>query len=363
MYARLLDHVYAYCALLVSLISLVCCVLLRTYTIIELVTASILRSQPLNRPHARLQWRECAKLPAPMSTPQTAVVGGRVYVGAGDTNNEETDFKVFSYDEAQDSWDTLPLCPVRRFGLGQFRGRLVAVGGRTRDGHGTAKVFCYDDQAQEWEEYIKPMPTVRWSLCIVTTQSAVVACGGKTALNEYCEIVELYTAETHQWHVADALPIRCSIMKPVTIGDTCYLMGGNGVSQSPTKAVLYASMSSLIKKAVKATLAPKQSADKDDATVWKKLQDAPLRYSAPVCLGETLLTVGGMDSRTAVSKTVHAFVPFTNSWVKMPTSDLPASVAIATCVRLPNDNLLVCGGRHVMSEKMERVYLGSVVSS
>ena len=49
-------------------------------------------------------------------------MGERVYVVDG--------YKVFQYDWRRDTWSTLPDCPVKWFGMAQFLGKLITVGGR-----------------------------------------------------------------------------------------------------------------------------------------------------------------------------------------------------------------------------------------
>ena len=72
-------------------------------------------------PRTRLQWRRGADTPEGISRAQAVVMGERVYV--------DNDRKVFQYDWRRDTWSTLPDCPVKWFGMAQFLGKLITVGG------------------------------------------------------------------------------------------------------------------------------------------------------------------------------------------------------------------------------------------
>ena len=63
---------------------------------------------------------------------------------------------VYCYDPSQDKWTTLPPLPVKRFGLGQVNGKLVAVGGVKKDNKKTNDVHAYDERSQKWKQTIPP---------------------------------------------------------------------------------------------------------------------------------------------------------------------------------------------------------------
>ena len=68
-------------------------------------------------------------LPIPAVYGQTTVINETVYFGGFDADKDDDEHKIYSYHSFQDVWTTLPPLPVRWFGLGQVRGKLVAVGG------------------------------------------------------------------------------------------------------------------------------------------------------------------------------------------------------------------------------------------
>ncbi len=303
---------------------------------------------------ARLQWRRCTDLPLEVGSLQSILVKGSIYVGGGVTKKIADYHVVFQYDLGRDGWYTLPPCPVRGFALGQFQGHLITVGGVTLEEEVTGKVYRFREAARVWEEYLKPMLTPRSILSIATTPSAIIACGGEDDEETTYSVVETYTVQTSQWRTAESLPFACSAMTSVTIGDTFYLLGGQ---DEHTKAVLCAAIPSLLKTAKSPTLQRSTSAPRI-TSVWKTLPATPLRMPTATSLGGRLLALGGVDDDEANSQAVNMYLPSTNSWVRMPSGDLPVAVYAATSVELPNSKLLICGGCDDAGKLLKTMYMG-----
>ena len=230
---------------------------------------------------------------------------------------------VFKCDLTKNEWSCLPPHghPVSYFALAKFAGNLITVGGRIRGGS-TSKVYHFKEESQEWEEFLKPMPTARFGLSVATTQSAIIASGGVTGVRNnmpvVCATVEVYHSETSQWYTADPLPVSCYSMTSTIIADTHYLLGGSDANKQHIPTVLYTSLTSLVQKVTSPT---RQSAS---MSVWKTLPDTPLLVSAATNMSGSLLAIGGYDSESMVnSLAIHVFLPFTNSWVRVTDGDLP----------------------------------------
>ncbi len=290
------------------------------------------------------------------------MVGGKVYVGGGYSDGGTSDeYLVFQYDPERDGWDALPPCPVRVFALAQFQGHLITVGGVTDQGEATGKVYRYREESREWVEYLKPMQIARFGLVAISTQSAIIACGGGASSKNNFATVEVYTAKTAQWHVTDSLPGRYADMTSVTIGDTFYLVGGHDKNDERTKTVLSAPVSSLIRNAVSPS---GRCAKTSKRSVWETLPLSPLYYSAAASLGGCLLAIGGEDVNDSgpTYPAAHMFVCNTNSWVRMPSGDLPTELAAATAIELPDNKLLVCGGGDNAGKDSKTVYMGYITT-
>ena len=284
-------------------------------------------------------------------------------MGGGDTTSDDDAHLVFQYDPASDEWTTLPPSPVLFFGLEQLSGELLTVGGvHVTDGV-TGKVYHYKPESQEWEEFLQPMPTARAGLTVISTQSALIACGGVTCVSGGkvlpCSTVEVYTTETSQWHTTDPLPFPCKYMSSATINNTGYLLGGVTTDDKITQTVLYAPVASLIQRA---TSHPQQSASaaRPDSTssAWKTLRDTPLVTSAAASLGGTLLAVGGYNDPEETLPAVHVYSPTTSTWIRVESGDLPESRYLCTAIKLSANRLLVIGGLD-QDKILNTVFLGS----
>ena len=315
-----------------------------------------------------------------MGNTQAVVVGEKVYVGGGQAEEDCEDHVVCQYDPPRDEWSHLPPHPVRHFAMAQFRGNLITVGGVGEE-EGvdiTGKMYRFKEESQEWVEFLKPMPTARWGLSAATTPSAITAIGGVTGVVDgkptLCTTVEVYNSETFQWYTADSLPAPYFFGSSVTIADTCYLLGGYDYDL-PIATVLYASLTSLIAKAT-SPIATHQSAN--HTSVWRILPDTPLKGSAAASLSGNLIAVGGYKGSTSkpalavrllairagasipVQPTLHTFLPFTNSWVKITNGVLPEPRLSCTAVQLSPNTVIVIGGADRQGNLTKTVFTGTL---
>ncbi len=300
-----------------------------------------------------------------MIGPQCVLVGGRVYVGGGRVKDEDDHQKVFEYFPEGDEWSPLPDHSHTRFALGQFQGQLITVGGRIEKDEYIGRVCQYKKESRQWTDFLKPLTTARAFLSIITTQSAIIACGGITNGEDdepvSCATVEVYTTETNQWQTTDPLPIACCAMCSITIDDTFYLLGGDDTPDNSIKTVPSASISSLVHKSMSHPQQPAASSQQDGHTsVWKTLPDIPVVDSAAASLGGCLLAVGGADEQYEPISAVHVYIPPTNSWVKLTAGELPQPLHWLTAVQLSHNELLTCGGEDADYDYAKIVYIGTV---
>ena len=322
------------------------------------VIVSLPSLQPqLLHPQARLQWKKCADIPVEMSDAQGVVMGEKVYMGGGVTEEDEDRYHVFQYNTIRDEWSRLSSHHVYYFSMAQFTGSLITVGGVIL-GSSTGKVYRFKEESQEWEEFLKPMPTARFCLTVATTQSAIIASGGVADNRDDesvpCAAVEVYSSETSQWYTADPLPAPRAVMSSVTITDTCYVLRGVDANIKDVTTVLYASLASLIQKATSPT---RQSPS--DTSVWKTLPDTPLQASTASSLSGNLVAVGGYDTKTAFPD-INVFFPLTNSWVRITTGDLPEPRDSCTAVQLSSNTMIVIGGRDNQDKRTKTVFIGTI---
>jgi len=294
-------------------------------------------------------------------------MGEKVYIGGGDTDWDQDRHHVFQYNTSTDLWSRLLPHPKIMFAMAQFRQNLITVGGEGAVGGVdiTGKVYRFKEESQEWEEFLKPMPTARFALTVTTTQSAIVASGGITGFRDgklvACATVEVYSSETSQWYTADPLPAPYYWMSSVTIADTCYLLGGDDAANKFSPTVVYATLTSLIQKATSPT---HQSAS--GTSVWKTLPNTPLKRSTAASLSGSLLAVGGFKATLvetvrwlamqtlSLPPAVHVFFPLTNSWVSIMTGDLQPRYC-CTAVQISSNTMIVIGGGNTKT-----VFMGTI---
>ena len=66
-------------------------------------------------------WEECAQIPTNVADGKVTAIECKAYYGGGFADGDR-DFIIYSYDQLEDNWTTLPPLPVRYFGLGQVNG-------------------------------------------------------------------------------------------------------------------------------------------------------------------------------------------------------------------------------------------------
>ena len=286
-----------------------------------------------------ISWKTCADLPAKLSSAKTALINGKVYCGGGVADGDNR-YIVYRYDLSQDNWTTLPPLPVRYFGLGQLNGKLVAVGGiKKSNNQRTDEVYTYDERSNEWKHTIPPMPTARDNPGVLSLESAILVAGGDT-VSGVCASVEIFKLNTSRWYVTERLPTPCCELSLVTIGNTCYILGGFNYPTYVTQA-LHASIDDLLSYAIP---------DDDfhmplqQGSVWKYLPNTPLYEPAAAELAGNLLAIGGKetDKGSTDMKEVFVFSTSSNSWVYV--GDLPAPRSCIAIVQLSPVELLVIGG-------------------
>ena len=229
----------------------------------------------LLHPRARLQWTRCADIPVEMNKGRAVVMGEKVYVGGGDTEEDEDKYYVFQYNTSQDEWSRLPTHHVIIFAMAHFIGNLITVGGEGAGGVGiTGKLYRFKEESQEWEEFLSPPSLPLGGLLV----SGVV----------WTYPVPLWRC-TAVKHLSSTLPTPClhltmgCLLSP-SLAPAIYLLGGGDANNNDVTTVLYASLTSLIQKAISPT---HQSASQ--TSVWKTLPDTPLKNSTAASLSGNLL--------------------------------------------------------------------------
>ena len=298
-------------------------------------------------PGVKLTFTECAKTPVAIcGIDQGIVIGKHVYAGVG------YDRKFVKYSINDDAWSFLPRTPVKYTRIGYLYKKILLVGGHLSSNQVTADIYEFDEASQPWVKStsIPPMPTARQEVTAVSWSSppALIVCGGSDTQNNPMTAVEVYHSRTSQWHTASPLPFPRDHMTNTVIHNILYLMGGFGGSESST-----------YKKTVMSTSIPQllETCLQPSSTQWQSLPipNVPHYKSTAASLGGCLLVVGGIKDLTippkpnSIVSSVHAYCPFTSSWVLV--GELPQPLYRCITTTLPTRELLVMGGRSSSDNK------------
>ncbi len=240
----------------------------------------------------------------------------------GESNGTET---VLVYTPDQDSWDVLPPPPVRDFTKATLRGRLLVVGGKdksTREYMNT--IVTLDESSGQWVRSLPPMPKAIYVPAVVVYQNNLIVIGGCDSYGTRIGDVNILNT-SNKWIAAEPLP-STDAYSTCLIGDTLYLVGQG------TKEVFRAHVPSLISRA--------------SSGVWESVASVPFYWSSPIAIGNTLLTVGGLDAALLDTSSIHLYDPTKDQWTQC--GDLPEKMHSSHCIEL-SGKLYVLGGQRGFS--------------
>ena len=290
-----------------------------------------------------------------MEMAQTVVIRDRVYCGGGFADDDDGNYCVFCYSPSDDTWNTLPACDVRRFGLGQVKGKLVTVGGIKKSNEEAKEVFEFDEVTQSWKQSIPPMPTARTSPAVLSHHSTLTVAGGSDG-HAHTSVVEIFQEKTSQWHTTEPLPFSWGFPSSLLINDRWYLMGGSAEEEVCSNRTVWAHVDLLLQKALPHD---ESSADSNGTnnSAWEVFTNTPHYRTAAATFGTSLLAVGGTTTNTFSynpQSAVHVYSPCSNAWIHI--SDLPAPrMWTATAMLSPTELIIIDGWN---TDKQNSVYKG-----
>ena len=293
---------------------------------------------------AKIAWEPCRDLPVGMNTAQTVVIRDRVYCGGGFATDDDDNYRVFCYSPSEDTWNTLPDCNVKWFGLGRVRGKLFTVGGRKKsDGKVTNEMYEFDDVTQSWKQSIPPMPTPRDSPAVLSHHSTLTVAGGHTG-HTRTSVVEVFREDTSQWHTTEPLPFPWHDASSLLINNRWYLLGGAAEGESCSNRAVCAHVDLLLQKALPRDQAS-TARDSTNNSAWEVLPNTPHYGPTAATFGASLLAVGGTTTNKRPfnpQAAVHVYSPCTNAWIHI--RDLPAPRMLTATAMLSPTELLVISG-------------------
>ena len=303
-----------------------------------------------------------------MSLRDIVRIGSTIYCGGGYTENIDNARKVFQYNPSQDTWSQLPICPTLHFGLTQLDGKLVTVGGHKLDQIIPINDVYVLQESKTWERSIPPLPTARFYPTAFSYKSTLIVSGGLThwkTNNKHStrtNAVEVFQTKTYQWYRAEPLPVAHSSMSCAIVDDTCYLIGGEKSDGYASRQFYCTSVSSLISQALPPGHPETSSTPQASPSPprWQVLPECPLKYSAAVELGGSLLAIGGKDNSGSPSSAVHMYSPSTDSWVKISGGDLPVPRHFAAATQLEGGEVIFVGGDNKLKSPTKTIFVASI---
>ena len=299
----------------------------------------------------KLKWREGKRAPHGMFRCYDAVVDGNtVYVRDGVT------VKICSYDATTDSWSQLPDCVKEDGSIAVINGRLTTVGG-----YESNELFSLtgEGSSRRWTKEYPPMPTKRRLTTSLCTGATLIVAGGRED-GEMLSTVEVMNTENRQWSTAADLPQPMCAASATVCGDRIYMLGGVDERFTGTKSVYTCSVSALLQFCVPSSLETKlkRTSLSDKASVWGQVADLPVPRSTCESFHGRLLAIGRMDDSEKHTTAVYEYSSTSNSWEvisHMTTRRYDCFTAV-----LPNNQLIVVGGRTALSTYTDTIELASV---
>ena len=286
----------------------------------------------------QLDWRRGPDIPFSMCDYiQSVEVEGTVYVGGGWTGRREDRRTVMAYNPQSCNWHALPPYSATRFAMTTINNKLVLVGGY-HNRSAVDQLGLWQTDNNQWTRPFPPMPTSRYCPSATSYKHWLVVAGGYTHIgigritDNSLSTVEVLDVHNKQWSTGPSTPAPWYSMMSTIVGDTWYLMGGT-CGGMKTVDVYNASLDSLVSQ-----LTPNNLKN----AVWNKISEHKHYHSSPLNIGGTLLAAGGCHNHTtAVSSSIHRYVPETEEWVV--AGDLPCALHTCTCTVIA-DRLYVFGG-------------------
>ena len=213
---------------------------------------------------------------------------------------------VFAYNSEKDDWSKLPECPQSFFGLAVINDLLTAVGGKPSglfSGDYTNRLVSFS--GSKWVTVFPPMPTKRYWLAVISAQNYLIAAGGGGE-GGVLSTVEVMNIATREWYTAASLPEPVYLMSATVCGGSLYLLGDYS-----THAVFTCTLDSLLHLCHPPSQTPPHT---NEAGVWQRIADVPMKHSTCTTLNGRVLAVGGKDSHDTYTADVCMYSADSDSW-------------------------------------------------
>ena len=290
-------------------------------------------------------------------------------MGGGYTGHSHTEMTVYEYDPTFNQWVELPVAPMRWFGIAEFKGQLVLVGGKDIERRGmklTNRIAVYDDDKSIWLHPYPPMSAARSQPVVFSHAHLLVVAGGRKGVLDFN--VEVFNGV--QWLQASPLPAPCSPFSSLIHNNHWYLVGG---VRSTT----------IYHVALEDYLAPQlgagQGAEKgvgqeaghegrgdtlhhhSRRSVWETLTPPPFSVTCIMSLGHYVTVFPSAAPHEGAGSSVQVHQLLGEGWTHV--GHVPHVCGSASSLWLPRGELLLFGGDVDGRQYSNRVYRVTVGSA
>ena len=236
---------------------------------------------------------------------------------------------IVCYDPVNNSWTSPINTPYSLFTLTTLNNKLLTVGGIDQNSRTNQILIMNDGQLTLYTK----MRLQRVAASAASHQGMLIITGGYDG-SKRLSATELYDSHNGQWYCCDDLPQPHTMLQPVIVDDTLYLLGGVNESSFGSQTVFIAPLDTLSRHQLK----------------WSVYQDTPLYFSSPVCVnGVSLLIVGGGEddiinrcSKIVNDPDINKLNKLNRSWEAIGHIPSPRISPIA--ISTGDNNIIVIGG-------------------
>ena len=230
---------------------------------------------------------------------------------------------IYCFDYCSKQWSELPRFPIPSsdFALVVINDLLTTVGGTKSN-----KLFSFSEG--KWVEEFPPMPTRRHYLAAVCTGHSLVVAGGRNQDKQALPTVEVMDTNTLQWFTAAGLPRGIDWASMTTCRENLYLFGDD------TTHVYSCSLQALLQTCKAST--------SQQASVWNRVTDLPVKRSTAATLCGQLVSVGGRDDKRVEVNSVYCYDPETTTWKII--GQIPSCESYPLVTTLTEDKLIMVHG-------------------
>ena len=262
-------------------------------------------------------------------------IGTIVYVTGGNSRIGDPIEHTYKFDVEKNEWDKLPPSGHHYCMPAVIEGKLSLIGGRKpKTRVPVARVDTYNEEQSQWISVYPDMKHPRYRPAVVTTDSYVIALGGKLKEPKpLTNTIEVMNIASKQWNlVATHLPDNLKLydVTATISSDVVWIVGYDDGSHRSNK-VFTVPVSDLVSK-------PKVAAS------WKRVRNDTVCFKAAVIPNsDPPVLLGGDDRNNTAVSTVVAFDPKTDSWNEVASLSSPrAHCSVAILPR--NRAIVVVGG-------------------